>query len=278
MPDARRPTHRSAFGASAGGAKPPLDPPLAPGGPADGGGGWELAPWRRPSGSWRYRPAWFQPGGPAPAAAAAPRKARSGRGRVLLAAGACALAVAVLVAGTLLVAKVGGPGRGARAVASAGAAVLPAGTVVLTGDSYTTMLPAGWQEVPANGLETRAPPPDERAAVGRGPSGLDPMVMIEPYSGPRGPIQELAADELRAEAVGGQNVDIDGPRLRTVAGAQAAVLDIDARPGAPELASRLVLIVHGQRVLRLSLVADAQNVAAARQAVDVMLAAWRWTG
>jgi hypothetical protein len=283
--DRGRPRHRSVFGSTFGGPRPTVGPPLgrAPDRGQGRGQGRDqgLAPWRSDSGSWRYRPAWFQPARrpatqPPPIGAVGPPPSQR-RTTVIMVVVACVLAVAVLLGGGVVLATRSGDGGQPAAAAPAPPAPLQTGTTRLSSESFAMTLPAGWEEQIIEPLGGGRPDPDERMVVGPNRPGLGSVVFVSARE-TTGTLSELAADELRSVHDSAIFFDIDGPRLRTVAGAQAAVLDFTMGQGPNATAKRRVLVLHQGRLFQLSLDSNLTWAHADRQAVDQMLGSWRWVG
>ena len=277
--DRGRPSHRSVFGSTFGGPRPTVGPPLGRAPDRDQGRDQGLAPWRSDSGSWRYRPAWFQPARraaapPPPAEAVGPPPSRR-RTTVIMVVVACLLAVALLLGGGVMLAARSGDGGHPAAAAPAPPGPLQTGTTRLGSESFAMTLPAGWQEQPIEPLGGGKPGPDERMVIGPDRPGLESMVFVNADEA-TGTLSELAADELRSVHESAIYFDIDGPRLRTVAGAQAAVLDFTMGQGPNAAAKRRVLVLHQGRLFRLSLDTSLAGAESDRQAVDQMLGSWRW--
>jgi hypothetical protein len=138
-------------------------------------------------------------------------------------------------------------------------------------------VPAGWHEQSVEPLGGGRPEPDQRTVIGPDGPGLESMLFVQADQA-EGPLDELAADELRW--VGGSSLysDVDGPRLRTVAGAEAAVLDLVVGQGPTRTAERRVLILHRGRLFQLHLHTSLAAAEASRRALEQMLASWHWTG
>lgn len=160
----------------------------------------------------------------------------------------------------------------------------------VTGDGFTTTLPAGWTSHDYASLGGRAwgfasPGASTNKLATPTPGGIGVTAWVAKAAKVEHRLGSLPSSPSRLVAKltgvphGAKHAKITSkPHPTTLAGAKAGTMTLTYTLGSRSIVQRDVAVRRGSKLYEIELDVDAANAAAGRQALQAILAAWRFGG
>jgi hypothetical protein len=178
----------------------------------------------------------------------------------------------------------------AAAVAAAPTAALAQSPPAITGDGFTTTLPAGWTSHDYASVGGRAwafasPGTTTNKLATPSPGGIGVTAWVSKASAaehrlgslPSSPVKLVA--KLTGVPKGAKHVKLSSkPHASKLAGVKAGSITLTYTLDGRSIVQRDVAVRHGSRLYEIELDVDAANAAAGQGALRAILGAWKFSG